>query len=210
MPLSIPQLLRLGNDIGYRTHADLHTPAIEHIGARSMRWKTSTSRPKLTVMLIRDLVPNDIDDSWAINQANTPAVSSVSRDEFARLVEMSTASVVAVIDDKLAGYAIVIGPGEDYSSPNYRWFSERYEDFAYLDRVAIAGTHQRLGIGRAIYNEIIERLAPKFPVLLLEVNVQPRNEPSLAFHDDLGFVEVGQQDTYGGKVRVSLQELPLH
>ena len=36
-----------------------------------------------------------------------------------------------------------------------------------------------------------ERLTPQFPVLLCEVNVRPRNDVSLAFHESVGFREVG-------------------
>jgi predicted GNAT superfamily acetyltransferase len=47
------------------------------------------------------------------------------------------------------------------------------------------------------------------PVLFCEVNVRPRNETSLAFHEAIGFREVGQQDTDGGTKRVSLLALDL-
>jgi hypothetical protein len=37
-----------------------------------------------------------------------------------------------------------------------------------------------------------------------EVNLEPPNPVSLGFHRALGFVDVAQQDTYGGTVRVQL------
>ncbi len=43
--------------------------------------------------------------------------------------------------------------------------------------------------------------------LALEVNVDPPNEVSLAFHAGLGFTEVGRQDTPYG-IRVSMQMRP--
>jgi hypothetical protein len=159
-------------------------------------------------MHIRHLAPDDIESAWQINQSNTPAVSSVTLDEFAWLIEVSDLSLAARVDDVMAGFTIVLGPGHDYKSLNYRWFSDRYDNFAYLDRVAVSSSHQRMGIGRAMYEEVLAQLSGKYPVLLLEVNVQPRNETSLAFHEALGFKEVGQQDTYND-IRVSLQELPL-
>jgi predicted GNAT superfamily acetyltransferase len=45
-------------------------------------------------------------------------------------------------------------------------------------------------------------------VFALEVNLEPRNDQSLAFHAALGFVEVGQQMTDYG-TRVSLMTKPL-
>jgi predicted GNAT superfamily acetyltransferase len=102
----------------------------------------------------------------------------------------------------------VLGPGADYGSVNYRWFSERYESFAYLDRVAIDAAHQSRGLGAALYGEVERRLAGSVPWFVLEVNLRPRNDGSLRFHSRQGFVEVGQQDTNYGTL-VSLLAKPL-
>jgi hypothetical protein len=94
---------------------------------------------------------------------------------------------------------------------NYRWFAERYDDFVYLDRVAIAPRAQRRGLGRAMYDEVARRareVRPSATVFALEVNLRPRNDPSLAFHERLGFAEVGQQETDYGAL-VSLMTRPL-
>jgi predicted GNAT superfamily acetyltransferase len=45
-------------------------------------------------------------------------------------------------------------------------------------------------------------------VFTLEVNLEPRNDGSLRFHDRLGFVEVGQQVSGSGKL-VSLMAKTL-
>ena len=43
---------------------------------------------------------------------------------------------------------------------------------------------------------------------LLEVNLRPRNDGSLRFHQRLGFVEVGQQETpYGARVSMLAKDL---
>jgi predicted GNAT superfamily acetyltransferase len=69
--------------------------------------------------------------------------------------------------------------------------------------------YRRYGIGRAFYAELGARLTGRYPVLLCEVNVRPRNDASLDFHRAIGFREVGQQDTDGGNKTVSLLELTL-
>jgi predicted GNAT superfamily acetyltransferase len=166
------------------------------------------------VIAIRETLPTDLSRLLAINNANVPEVNELDAAEIARLHGWSIASLVAEESaggtgtPAIAGFCMVYGPGEDYASLNYRWFSERNADFAYLDRIAVDAAHRRKGIGRRFYEELVGRLRGVRPVLLCEVNVQPRNDASLAFHREIGFHEVGQQDTDSGK-RVSLLELPL-
>ncbi len=86
------------------------------------------------------------------------------------------------------------------------WFGERYEDFVYLDRVAVDAASQGRGVGAALYAEV-ERQADA-TWFTLEVNLRPRNDGSLRFHDRLGFVEVGQQETnYGALVSLMAKRL---
>ncbi len=109
-------------------------------------------------MIIRDLTPADLDAAWAINQANTPAVGDVSRDKLAWIVEMASMSLVAELQGTVVGFCIVLPPGTEYTSVNYRWFCERYDSFVYLDRVAVDEAARGAGIGAALYAEVV-RLA---------------------------------------------------
>ena len=158
-------------------------------------------------LIIRDLRPTDIEAATAINNANTPAVGEADAEHLAHLLVQSVIALAAVTPgDELAGFCIVLGPGADYGSVNYRWFTERYDDFVYLDRVAVAATARNAGVGTALYAEVERRtVAPWF---LLEVNLRPRNDGSLRFHHRLGFREVGQQETDYG-ILVSLLAKPL-
>jgi uncharacterized protein len=163
---------------------------------------------------IRPLRPTDLDAALALNNANLPALSEVDRDELARLAGLTTVALAAEVDGAFAGFCLVLPPGVDYASLNYGWFSAQaaalgYASFAYLDRIAVAPTAQRHGVGRALYARLVEELTGSAPVLFCEVNVRPRNETSLAFHAAIGFREVGQQDTDGGHKRVSLLALDL-
>lgn len=162
-----------------------------------------------SVVSVRDLVSSDLLAALALNNENVPALNELDAAELAELVAMSTVSLAADVDGALAGFCIVLPPDVGYESLNYTWFSRRYTDFAYLDRIAVDPAARRAGIGRSFYDDLRRRIAGKFPVLLCEVNVRPRNDASLAFHEAIGFREVGQQDTDGGKKRVSLLELPL-
>lgn len=156
---------------------------------------------------IRDLQPGDIAAATAINNANTPAVGEATAEHLTHLLGQSQIALAATgAGGELAGFCLVLGPGADYQSVNYRWFSERYDDFAYLDRVAVAEPARNAGIGTALYAEVEQRTTA--PWFLLEVNLRPRNDGSLRFHHRLGFTEVGQQETDYG-VLVSMLAKPL-
>jgi uncharacterized protein len=161
------------------------------------------------VVNIRELSAADVDPALALNNANVPAVNEIDRDELVRLVQWSAASLIAEVDGQFAGFCVVLPPGVGYASLNYAWFSARYDDFVYLDRIAVSTDFRRYGIGRAFYADLVQRFTGRAPRLLCEVNVRPRNQVSLDFHTSIGFREVGQQDTDGGKKTVSLLELSL-
>ncbi len=163
----------------------------------------------LRAVLVRPLEPADLDAALALNNANVPSVNELDATEIARLTSISLVSLAAEVDGEFAGFCIVFGPGADYASRNYAWFSARSDDFAYLDRIAVDPTLRRAGVGRAFYSTLVERLAGTTPVLLCEVNLVPRNDVSLTFHAAIGFTEVGRQHPYGDEREVSMLSLTL-
>ncbi len=163
---------------------------------------------------IRSFAAHDVLPAMVLNNANMPELNELDEPEVARLAGLSVSALVAEVvgDDgqsRFAGFCWVLGPGLDYASLNYGWFSRQYSEFVYLDRIAVHADFRRFGIGRGFYAALVEQFVDSHPVLLCEVNLRPRNEPSLKFHHSVGFREVGQQDTDGGKKTVSLLELPL-
>jgi len=151
---------------------------------------------------IRDFVPDDLDPVWRLNEAAVNAVSSVTRDQMLALVDMSRD--VLVIDDgeEIIGFCNTFNPGAEYASVNYRWFSERYDEFVYLDRIVIAESHRNRGLGALLYGEVERRMQVSgVPGLLTcEVNFDPPNEGSLRFHRRIGFNPVGYQESKPGLV----------
>ena len=163
-------------------------------------------------MLIRQYRPADLETIHRINQGEVPAVGTETLDDLGHIAEQSLIALVAEIEGAIVGFCLVLAPGADYDSLNYLWFGERYDDFVYLDRVAFPAEYQGRGLGRAVYAEV-ERLAaerrPTATHFTLEVNLEPRNDPSLAFHARLGFTEVGRQHTdYGHLVSLMAKRLP--
>lgn len=161
-------------------------------------------------MRLRDATTDDLSAIHAQNEAAVPAVSSISLADFGWFLEVAAYFRVAEIDDALAGFMLGLRPGLDYSSLNYAWFSARYDDFYYIDRLAVDPAFRRRGVASALYDDIERRaLEAGAPLLACEVNLHPRNEESLAFHAGRGFHEVGRQDTDGGTETVALMTMPL-
>lgn len=158
---------------------------------------------------IRELSARDLAAVLTLNNASVPEVNELDAPEVARLAGLAASALVAEVDGEFAGFCWVLGPHQPYASLNYRWFSERYSQFVYLDRIAVRPEFRRYGIGRGLYAEVVRRFTGVYPVFLCEVNVRPLNAASVRFHESLGFREVGRQDTDGGAKTVSLLELAL-
>jgi len=156
--------------------------------------------------VIRPIDATDFDRVLAINAANVPEVGSVDADRMAFLIDQSPIALVVEMEAVVVGFCLVMGADSTYDSVNYRWFTERFDDFMYLDRVAFVAEAQGRGLGTQLYAEVDRLMLANHmaPLLALEINLDPPNEQSLGFHARRGFAEVGQQDTPYG-IRVSMQ-----
>lgn len=144
----------------------------------------------MTVTL-RPLAPEDAAVVLAVNEASVHHLAPMDEPEYRWFLGAAALALGAELDGELVGFVLVLEPGVAYASRNYAWFSERYDRFLYLDRVAIDARARRRGVGTAIYDAVEAAAAERAVPLLLEVNLEPPNEPSLAFHEARGFVEVG-------------------
>ena len=164
-------------------------------------------------MVIRIVTEPDLDEVLEHNNAAVPAVNRLARADLEWFaVHAHSFLVQTATDGSLAGFVIGLdGPGLAYDSVNYAWFSARYERFIYVDRIVVARGVRGGGVGRSLYDEFAARgRADGHAMLLAEVNVHPRNDRSLRFHERYGFRPVGEQDTEQGKKRVTLLEKRLH
>lgn len=88
----------------------------------------------------------------------------------------------------------------DYDSVNFLWFRDRYERFVYVDRVVTAPTARGRGLARQLYDELIEQArSAGHQLIVCEVNSDPPNPASEAFHRGFGFEPVGEALLPGGK-----------
>lgn len=147
----------------------------------------------------RPYEPSDADAVLTLNQSALDAVSSLDHDRLAWLVELADRCLVITDVDRLAGFAIMMGPGTAYDSPNYDWFGQRYDGFGYLDRIVVDPAYRRTGVGSRLY-DAAEAASARYGRMTLEVYVEPPNPASLAFHRSRGYVEVGRLTQANGKI----------
>jgi hypothetical protein len=158
---------------------------------------------------IRDFRATDLDAVLELNESVVPAVNSLSADKMRWFAGIAPYYRVAADDEGVGAFLIGLGAGVPYESLNYQWFSSRYESFGYVDRVAVAKRARRCGLASALYEDFSATLTGRVPVLLCEVNIRPPNEMSMRFHKQLGFVQVGAQETEAGGKEVALLEKRL-
>lgn len=159
---------------------------------------------------IRDVGIDDHDAIRRVNLANEPEVGPLDAPRIELFTESAARFQVVVADGDVVGLFVGLAEGVDYSSPNYRWFSDRHERFAYVDRVALEPAVRGTGCADALYLEFETWAAASGRRLVCaEVNTVPANPRSLRFHQRRGFVVIDEVAPYGGEERVAMLEKRL-
>jgi predicted GNAT superfamily acetyltransferase len=165
---------------------------------------------------VRPLTEADVPRLLELNHAAVPAVNDIDAEEMGTLIGAAALAAGVVRgghpdarEEELVGFVLALAPGADYASENYRWFSERRDRFLYVDRIVVGEGNRGEGLGPLLYDAVFaESRARGAAEVDCEVNVEPPNPGSLAFHARLGFEEVGRQSTKGGSVVVALLAKP--
>ncbi len=164
----------------------------------------------MTEPILRPYRDADLTDLVVINDEAYPAVPITPADELAELIAMSSVRVVVDEGGAAAGFVLGMPPGLDYQSENYLFFSARSQSFVYVDRIVLAPQLRSRGLGPQLYAAVFDEARRVGAAeVLCEVNVEPPNPGSLAFHTRLGFREVGRQSTKGGANVVALLAAPV-
>lgn len=136
-------------------------------------------------------------DLLALNNANAQELSWLEQDQWLRLVQKA---FLARRIGRADAFLLAFDQGADYDSPNFLWFRSLYKRFVYVDRVVVAASARRCGYGRRLYNDVFQRAAlAGHDHVVCEVNSDPPNVVSDAFHAAWGFRPVGSGAGHGGK-----------
>lgn len=149
----------------------------------------------MTRAAIADLATTDLDWVLETNRVHEALLSPLDRDGLARLVAMAR---LARVVPGGGAFLVALDQDADYDSPNFLWFRARWPRFLYIDRVAVAPGRGGEGFGRRLYDDLF-RFAEEhdFGTVCAEVNSNPPNTGSIAFHERLGFQAVGEESPAG-------------
>lgn len=154
----------------------------------------------------------------AITNASAPAVLALNNQHATELSWLESGELSRLLGEAfyarrigdLEAFLLAFDQSADYHSPNFQWFRERYSRFVYIDRIAVAANSRGRGHARRLYEDLFEMAAEAgHAIVTCEVNSDPPNPASDAFHSALGFCEVGQASIHGGAktVRYFLRRL---
>jgi uncharacterized protein len=148
-----------------------------------------------------DPITHDIQPAvLALNNEHAEELSLLETEQLSKLV--ADAFYARRIGD-LEAFLLAFDQDADYDSPNFLWFKARYPRFVYVDRIAVSPAARGRGHARSLYMDLFaSALSRGHEVVVCEVNADPPNPASDAFHAALGFSEVGQASIHGGKKTV--------
>jgi uncharacterized protein len=125
----------------------------------------------------------------ALNNAHAFELSLATEARFQTLV---SAACYAKGFTEPAGFLLAFDETAEIDSVNYRWFKDRFQRFVYIDRVVIDASARRQGLARALYADLIAWAGRTVHTRIgCEINNDPPNVASDAFHAQFGFRAIG-------------------
>lgn len=144
-------------------------------------------------------------DLCRLNNDHAVETSYLAEPELARLLSIA---FYACGYSGPAAFLIAFDQSAPYVNQNFQFFQQRFEQFVYIDRVITASYARRRGLARKLYEDLFARArAAGHSTVGCEVNLDPPNEASDAFHANLGFEEVGRSRLNNGKTVRYLQRV---
>ncbi len=139
----------------------------------------------------------DLDSLVSLNNAHKVETSEL---DATRLTAMLDGAFLAMTDTGANVLLIAFDQDSHYDSPNFLWFKARYPRFVYVDRIIVAKALRGQGLARRLYDRLFDTaLTAGHAVVVCEVNSDPPNPGSDAFHASLGFAAVGSATLANGK-----------
>lgn len=124
----------------------------------------------------------------ALNNSSAAELSHLSAEKAHHLVRHAFMARAIGTDALL----LALDQDAPYDNPNFQWFKERFDRFVYIDRVVVAEKHRGRGWAKLLYESLFARARERGQTrITCEVNLDPPNPRSDAFHAALGFEPMG-------------------
>jgi uncharacterized protein len=133
----------------------------------------------------------------SLNNAHSKETSALDETSVAALLDM--AFYARGIEGGATAFLVALDQSASYWSPNFLWFKECRERFVYIDRIIVAVSARGQGMARILYEDLfVAARQGGHERVVCEVNIEPPNPASEAFHLAMGFEEVGRATIHGG------------
>jgi uncharacterized protein len=143
------------------------------------------------------LLELDLNALIALNNSHAVELSWVEKPLFEKMI-LNAAYARGIAPAK--GFLIAFDQTAPYDNINFLWFRARYDTFIYVDRIIVDHAFRGQGVARAFYEDLFEfARSQRQGLVVCEVNVDPPNAASDAFHKQLGFTHVGESLIPSGK-----------
>jgi len=143
----------------------------------------------------------------ALNNRHAQALSWLTEERLIALV--GDAFVARRIGD-VAAFILAFDQDASYDGENFLWFKARYQRFVYVDRVVVAESARGRGYATRLYRDLFATAARcDHKLIACEVNADPPNQESDAFHAGFGFEQVGAASLRSGEKTVRYLLLDL-
>jgi hypothetical protein len=114
------------------------------------------------------------------------------------------------VDRGATAFLIALEHTAPYENPNFMWFKSSRESFVYIDRVIVSVSARGQGIAKALYEDLfVTAHQAGHERVVCEVNIEPPNPASQAFHVAMGFEYIGQATIRNGTKTVRYFEKKL-
>ena len=155
---------------------------------------------------IRDANAGDFPAICALNLAAVEHTSPMDLARLAVLARLSCYHRVACAEGHVCAFLLAMRRGAAYENDNFNWFTRKYSDFIYVDRIVVSAASRGLRLGSLLYEDLFHYARTNaIPLVTCEYNLSPPNEPSRLFHDKFGFKQQGTQWVANHSKYVSLQ-----
>ena len=157
---------------------------------------------------IHDLRLLDTAIILSLNNEHAQETSTLDDSGLTALLDM--AFYARGVDRGATAFLIALDHNASYGSPNFVWFQASRESFVYIDRIIVSSSARGQGIARLLYEDLfaVAKQAGHERVVC-EVNIEPPNLVSEAFHRAMSFVEVGKATIHDGTKTVRYFEKKL-